>query len=84
MYFWTLRTSLVAQTVKNPPTMQETQVPSTGQEDPLDKGMATHSNILAWRIPRTEEYRGQKDQATSSLTFILNFNDISSYCKVLK
>ena len=64
--------------------MQETQVPSTGQEDPLHKGMATHSNILAWRIPRTEEYRGQKDQATSSLTFILNFNDISSYCKVLK
>ena len=83
-YFWTLRASLVAQTVKNPPAMQETQVPSTGQEDPLDKGMATYSNILAWRIPRTEEYRGQKDQATNSLTFILNFNDISSYCKVLK
>ena len=83
-YFWTLRASLVAQTVKNPPAMQETQVPSTGQEDPLDKGMATYSNILAWRIPRTEEYRGQKAQATNSLTFILNFNDITSYCKVLK
>ena len=41
----------VAQMVKNPPTMQETQVQSLGQKDPLEKGMATHSNILAWRIP---------------------------------
>ena len=41
--------------VKNPPTMQETQVRSLGREDPLEKGMATHSSILAWRIPRTEE-----------------------------
>ena len=36
--------------VKNPPAMQETQVQSLGQEDPLEKGMATHSSILAWRI----------------------------------
>ena len=35
--------------------MQETQVRSLGQEDPLEKGMATHSNILAWRIPQTEK-----------------------------
>ena len=41
--------------VKNPPAMQETQVRSLGQEDPLDKGMATQSSILAWRIPWTEE-----------------------------
>ena len=41
--------------VKNPPTMQETQVRSLGREDPLEKGMATHSSILAWRIPGTEE-----------------------------
>ena len=41
--------------VKNLPAMQETQVPSVGQEDPLEKGMATHSSILTWRIPRTEE-----------------------------
>ena len=41
--------------VKNLPTMQETQVQSVGREDPLEKGMATHSSILAWRIPRTEE-----------------------------
>ena len=40
----------MAQLVKNPPAMQETQVPSLGQEDPLEKGMATHSSILAWRI----------------------------------
>ena len=43
--------SLVAQTIKNLPAMQETSVPSLGWEDPLEKGMATHSSILAWRIP---------------------------------
>ena len=50
--------SLVAQTVKNLPTMRETQVPSLGREDPLEKVMATHSTILAWRIPWTEESGG--------------------------
>ena len=45
----------MAQTVKNPPAIQETQVQSLGQEDPLEKGMATHSSMLAWRIPWTEE-----------------------------
>ena len=45
----------MAQTVKNPPAIQETQVQSLGQEDSLEKGMATHSSILAWRIPWTEE-----------------------------
>ena len=47
--------SLVAHMVKNPPAVQEIRVRSLGQEDPLEKGMATHSNILAWRIPWTEE-----------------------------
>ena len=42
--------SLAAQTVKNPPAMQDTQVQSLGWEDPLEEGMATHSSILAWRI----------------------------------
>ena len=42
---------MVAQTVKNPPTMQETWVLSLGWEDPLENEMATHSNILAWEIP---------------------------------
>ena len=45
--------SLVAQTVKNLPAMQETLVPSLGQEDPLEKGMVAHSSILTWRIPCT-------------------------------
>ena len=43
--------SLVAQTVKNLPKMQEAWVRSRGQDDPLEKGMATHTRILAWRIP---------------------------------
>ena len=47
--------ALVAQTVKNPSAVQETQVQSLGWEDPLEVGMATHSNILARRIPWTEE-----------------------------
>ena len=45
----------MAQTVKRLPAMQETQVQSLGQEDPLEKEMATHSSILAWKIPWTEE-----------------------------
>ena len=45
----------MAQMVKNLPAMQETQVQSLGWEDTLEKGMATHSSILAWRIPWTEE-----------------------------
>ena len=47
--------SLVAQTVKNLPAMQKTQVPSLGWEDPLEKKLATRSSILAWRISWTEE-----------------------------
>ena len=46
---------MVAQMVKNPPAMQENQVRSLGGEDPLEKGMATHSSILAWRITWREE-----------------------------
>ena len=45
----------MAQKVKNMPAMQETQVRSLGQEDPLEKGTETHFSILAWGIPRTEE-----------------------------
>ena len=45
----------VAQMVKNLPSVQETRVHSLGREDPLEKGMASHSSILAWRIPWTEE-----------------------------
>ena len=46
---------LVAQVVKNLPAVQETWVPSLGREDLLEKGMTTHSSVLAWRIPWTEE-----------------------------
>ena len=50
--------SLVAQMVKNLPTMQEIGLQFLGQEDPLEKGMAIHSSILAWRIPWTEDTGG--------------------------
>ena len=50
--------SLVAQMIKNLSVMLETRVWSLGQEDPLEKGMTTHSTILAWRIPWTEEPGG--------------------------
>ena len=53
-----LGASLVAQMVKNLPAVQEMQVQFLGQEDPLEKEMATHSSILAWRIPWTEEPDG--------------------------
>ena len=49
---------LVAQLVKNPPAVRETCVQSLGWEDPLEKGKATHSSVLAWRIPGTEEPGG--------------------------
>ena len=55
MYMYNWGVSLVAQTVKNLPAMRETWVRSLGQEDPLEKEMATHSSALAWRILWTEE-----------------------------
>ena len=51
----TRRKNLAAQTVKNPPAIQEIQVQSLGWEDPLEKEMASHFSILAWRIPWTED-----------------------------
>ena len=53
-YSW-LGVSLVAQMIKNPPAKPETWVQPSGWEDPLEKGTATHSSILAWRIPWTKE-----------------------------
>ena len=58
IYVYTFFSSLVAQMVKNLPAMLETQVWSLGWEDPLEKGMTTHSSILAWRISWTEETGG--------------------------
>ena len=54
----TLPASLVAQMIKNLPVIQGTQVQSLGQEDPLEKGLATHCSILAWEIQCTEEPEG--------------------------
>ena len=58
------RASLVAQMVKRP-AMQETQVWSLGQKDPLEKGRATHSSILAWEILWTEEFKGSIQSDTT-------------------
>ena len=66
----------MAQTVKKPPAMQEIQVRSLGWEDPLEKGMATYSSILAWRIPCTERnlvgyslWGHKESDTTEQLTF---------------
>ena len=61
------RASLGAQSVKNLPAMQETQVPPLGWEDPLEEGMATHSSVLAWRIPWTEEPGGLQSVGSHEL-----------------
>ena len=60
------RASLVTQMVKNMPEMQETWVRSLAQENPIDKGMATHSSILAWRIPWLEDPGGMQSMALQS------------------
>ena len=66
--------TLVAQMVKNLPAMQKTRVQSLGQEDPLVKGMATHSSILTWRIPWTKESGGlQSMGVTKSQTRLSDF-----------
>ena len=59
-----IRASLVAQMVKNLPVMQENWIRSFGWEDPLQKGKATHSSILAWRIPWAEDPGGLQSKAT--------------------
>ena len=61
----------MAQQIKNPPAVQEIQevwVQSLGQEDPLEEGMATHSSILTWRIPQTEEPGGLQSMGSQSQT----------------
>ena len=63
-YSWV---SLVAQLVKNPPAVWEAWVLSLGWEEPLDKGKATHSSILAWRIPWTKQSMGCKVSNTTNI-----------------
>ena len=77
--------------VKNLPAMRETWVPSLGWEDPLEEGMVTHSSILAWRIPCTEEFgelqsivshrvgQNRSDEAAAALTAPNNYLIIMKY-----
>ena len=69
------RASLIAQLVKNPPAMQETLVRFLGQEDPLEKGKANHSSILAWRIP----WGCRNSNTTEKLSLsLVNDNEVRS------
>ena len=72
-YFWT---SLVAQLVKNLPTMWETWVWSLSWGDPLEKGKATRSSILAWRIPWTIQFMGSQRVGYDWATFTFTFKDL--------
>ena len=65
-----IKANLVAQTVKNLPAMQETRVQSQGWKGPLEKGMATHSSILAWGIPWTEKSSGPQSMGLQSQTWL--------------
>ena len=69
----------VVQMVKNPPAMQETRVWSLGGEDPLEKEMATHSTILAWRLPGTEEPGGLQSTWSKSQTRLTDYSLNASY-----
>ena len=87
-WFTLFRASLVTQMIKNLPAMQETQVWFLDQEDPLEKGMANHPSILAWRIPSVEEPGGLQsmglqrvghDWATNTFTLFKICGKIQSY-----
>ena len=78
----------MAQTIMNMPAAQQTWVQSLGQEDPLEKGMATHSSIIAWRIPWTEEPGGlqsigsqrvRQDKATNRLIVQTRWKEVPRY-----
>ena len=73
-YITEFRASLVAQLVKNPPEMQETWVQFLGWEDPLEKGTATHSSILAWRSPWIVWSMGSQRVRHNWVTFAYTFN----------
>ena len=71
----------MAQTVKCLPTMQDTQVQSLGQKDPLEKGMATHSSTLAWKIPWTEEPGGLQSMGSQRIrhNFTFTFSPVKGF-----
>ena len=70
----------MAQTVEKSPAMQETWVGSLGQADPLEEGMATHSSILAWRIPWTEEPVGLQSEGCKELDTTERLSTVQSAC----
>ena len=70
--------ALVTQMVKNLPVVRETRVRSLSQEDPIEKGMATHSSILAWRIPLTEEPGGLQSMGSQRVRHNLATNPFTS------
>ena len=70
--------SLVAQMVKNTPAMQETRVQPLGREDPLENGMATHSSILVWRIPWTEEPGRLEPMGSQRVGTVYNSQDMEA------
>ena len=73
-------TSLVAQMIKHLPTMWETQIQSLGHEDLLEKEMATHSSILAWKIPWMEEPGGLQSMGSQSWTRLSDFTFLFTPC----
>ena len=79
IYMWIRK---VVQMVKNLPAMQETQIQSFGTEDALEKDMATHSSILAWRIPWAEDWWATVPGVTNSQTGLIHFHFVS-FTKVL-
>ena len=81
-YTLLLWASLVAQTVKNPPAMQETWIHFLDQEDPLEKGMVTHFSILAWRIPDKGAWKAHgitESDKTNALIFMIIIIHLMSY-----
>ena len=90
--YWVCRSSsqasLVAQLVKNPPAVREIWVRSLGWEDPLEKGKATHSSILAWRIPWTVQSMGSQESDTTERlhfhTFIVRQGLSIRDCSILR
>ena len=75
--------SLVAETVKNPLAKQETRIQSWSREDPLEKGMATHSSILAWGIPRTEEPGELQSIESQRVRHVLTTKQQEPHCTLL-
>ena len=78
------RASLVAEMIQSPPAVQETWVRSLGWEDPLEKEMPTHSSILAWRIPWTEEPGGLQSMESQSWTQLSDFTFTNKKFKIWK